>query len=555
MCVADPCQNRSSPGNGSCPRCTCIRPNSAQRASVGTALPGFSSPDWIEGALDAEKRPELARRELRAHGAELLDAHAVLPGHGAAELHAFAQHLVGEFLAAVDFGGIAGVEEDDRVQVAVARVEHVQAAQAVLLLLFGDEPQRLRDAAAGHAAVEHVVVGGKPPDRCERRLAAGPEPGALRVAARDVDPGGARGPEHLGHARDLLVHFLGRAVRLAQQHRLRVEVVAGVHERLDRARGGLVHHLQRGGNDPCGDHGGDRVAGGVDLVERGEDHARERRPREELQRDLGRDREHPLGAVDQGGQVVAGRIERARAELHDLPLDRDRADGHHVLRGEAVLEAVHAAGVLGDVAADRGGELRRRVRREVEAVGRRRFGHGDVAHAGLDDGDARDRVDAQDAVELRHRQQHARGVRRRAAREAGARAARDDRHVQLAAGHERATDLLLGFGQDHAERGLAVGGQAVALVGAGVLVDVEQAVRREECAEGVDDGALVGGVGATVDVGVAERGAVVDSVCRVGRLCVRDARSGGHAANPSTLTRRAELHSSRIALTPWYTGP
>src|SRR5688572_25527662 len=37
-------QKRGSSGCGSCPPCTRMRPYSAQRASVGTALPGFSSP-------------------------------------------------------------------------------------------------------------------------------------------------------------------------------------------------------------------------------------------------------------------------------------------------------------------------------------------------------------------------------------------------------------------------------------------------------------------------------------------------------------------------------
>ncbi len=37
-------QYRSSSGNGTAPPCTCIPPISEQRDSVGTALPGFSSP-------------------------------------------------------------------------------------------------------------------------------------------------------------------------------------------------------------------------------------------------------------------------------------------------------------------------------------------------------------------------------------------------------------------------------------------------------------------------------------------------------------------------------
>src|SRR5580704_18067058 len=39
-----PVQNRGSSGCGALAACTCIAPNSAQRARVGTALPGFSRP-------------------------------------------------------------------------------------------------------------------------------------------------------------------------------------------------------------------------------------------------------------------------------------------------------------------------------------------------------------------------------------------------------------------------------------------------------------------------------------------------------------------------------
>src|SRR5690606_3701443 len=44
-------QNRSSSGNGSCPLCTCMAPNSAQRCSVGMFLPGLSSPSSSKAAL------------------------------------------------------------------------------------------------------------------------------------------------------------------------------------------------------------------------------------------------------------------------------------------------------------------------------------------------------------------------------------------------------------------------------------------------------------------------------------------------------------------------
>ena len=91
---------------------------------------------------------------------------------------------------------------------------------------------------------------------------------------------------------------------------------------------------------------------------------------------------------------------------------------------------MHAAGVLGDVAADRAGDLRRRIGRVVQPVRRGRLGDREIAHARLHDGGARQRIDRQDALELRQRQDDALAVRHRAAGQAGAGAARDHGHAR-----------------------------------------------------------------------------------------------------------------------------
>ena len=69
--------------------------------------------------------------------------------------------------------------------------------------------------------------------------------------------------------------------------------------------------------------------------------------------DLGGDAERALGADERAEQVVAGRVGRLAAEPHDVAVGRDDLDPGHVVGGEAVLQAVRAAGVLRDVAADR----------------------------------------------------------------------------------------------------------------------------------------------------------------------------------------------------------
>ena len=104
-----------------------------------------------------------------------------------------------------------------------------------------------------------------------------------------------------------------------------------------------------------------------------------------------------------------------------------------VVHRQAVLEAMHAAGVFADVAADGAGDLRRRIGRVVEAEGAAaseiaRLRTPGCTRAVRDTGSTRD-----DPVESRERQHHAGGMRHRAAGQAGAGAARDHRHLQRVA--------------------------------------------------------------------------------------------------------------------------
>ena len=67
-----------------------------------------------------------------------------------------------------------------------------------------------------------------------------------------------------------------------------------------------------------------------------------------------------------------GAIEHRAADVHEVAVRQHGFDAKHVMDGEAVLQAVRAAGVLGDVAADRADDLARRVGRVVAAERRDR---------------------------------------------------------------------------------------------------------------------------------------------------------------------------------------
>ncbi len=106
---------------------------SAQRRGVGTPLPGLSSSPGSKARLTAMNCSSSVLAELDAHLVDLLDADAVLAGDGAADLDAQLQDLAAELLGPLQLARVVGVVEDQRVQVAVAGVEHVGHRQAVLL--------------------------------------------------------------------------------------------------------------------------------------------------------------------------------------------------------------------------------------------------------------------------------------------------------------------------------------------------------------------------------------------------------------------------------------
>src|SRR5260370_246088 len=62
------------------------------------------------------------------------------------------------------------------------------------------------------------------------------------------------------------------------------------------------------------------------------------------------------GPGHERAEVIAGGSERLGSDLHRFTFDGGDAEREDVVPGEAVLEEMHAAGILGAVAADRAGE-------------------------------------------------------------------------------------------------------------------------------------------------------------------------------------------------------
>ncbi len=193
-------------------------------------MPGLSRPFVVEGAFEPLLLLEVGLREHHRHQVALLDADAVLAGQHAADLDAELQDFRAERLGLVELARLVGVVEDQRMQVAVAGMEHVGDAQAVVLRQFADALEHLRQPRARDGAVHAVVVGRDAPDRRERRLAAGPEQQPLLLGGRHLAGDGLAVARDRLDALDQVIDLGLRAVELDDQQRLDVERIAGVHE-------------------------------------------------------------------------------------------------------------------------------------------------------------------------------------------------------------------------------------------------------------------------------------------------------------------------------------
>ena len=159
------------------------------------------------------------------------------------------------------------------------------------------------------------------------------------------------------------------------------------------------------------------------------------------------------------------------------------------MHGEAVLEAVHAARVLGDVAADRAGDLRRRIGRVVETVAARPLR--EIARLRTPGCTTAVRASGSIArmrLELGERQQHAVAMRQRAAGESvpaprattGTRAAWQRSRIATTCASFSGSATAAGSSRIHRE--------AVALVGPRVLRRGQERRRRQDRGElGVDE--------------------------------------------------------------------
>ena len=189
---------------------------------VGNTLPGLHRPARIEGAAHALHQRQVVVGEHPRHVLRLVGADAVLAGDRSAGLDAVGQDLGGHRLGPLRLPRDLLVVADQRVQVAVAGVEHVADAQPRALL----RAARMRPSTSGslrarHHAVLHVVVRRHAAHRGERRLAALPDARALLVVCAPPRSSSRRCARQMSSTMPNSSRTsASRAVELDDQHRV-----------------------------------------------------------------------------------------------------------------------------------------------------------------------------------------------------------------------------------------------------------------------------------------------------------------------------------------------
>jgi hypothetical protein len=143
---------------------------------------------------------------------------------------------------------------------------------------------------------------------------------------------------------------------------------------------------------------------------------------------------------------------------------------------------MHTARIFGDVAADRAGNLARRIGGVVEAMWRCRFTDCEIANARLNRGGPRARIDLDDPIELRQGQQHPVAQGQCAARQTSASATRYHGHSARMTEPEHLRDFDFRLREDDNHRQLTVQHESIAFVGPRILRAPQDGMRWEQLA-------------------------------------------------------------------------
>ena len=119
----------------------------------------------------------------------------------------------------------------------------------------------------------------------------------------------------------------------------------------------MVHHLERSRHDTRGNDGRDGVARIINLQEISQQSTHRRCYRHQSQGRFSGYTECALGTNECAQQIVAGLFGPASTELDNFTAGQNHARAEYMVRSGAIFQAMNAAGILSDVAANGAGRI------------------------------------------------------------------------------------------------------------------------------------------------------------------------------------------------------
>src|SRR5262249_13557187 len=144
-------------------------------ARRGQHLARTQSAVGIEGCAKALHRRQIVLGEKLRHKGDFFHANAVLARHAAAACDALLENLATGGQHPLDLRRTALIEEQNRMDIAIAGVENVDDLNIVFLANLNDSPEDVRQLRPRHDAVLRAITGAQPADRAESLFSAFPK--------------------------------------------------------------------------------------------------------------------------------------------------------------------------------------------------------------------------------------------------------------------------------------------------------------------------------------------------------------------------------------------
>ena len=407
----------------------------------------------------------------------------MLGGHAAPAANALFQHFFAGGKHAGNLVLVAFVEEEDRVDVSVAGMGHVDDPQVVLPPDFRNPTEDVRQPSARHDSVLDAIARTQTAQRPDCHLAALPQQLPLLGSGSRHNLPGLPLPAQLYHLLLLLVQPGRRSVQLDHHDRLGVEREPEMERFFHRTDDPLIHQFHGRGNHPGGDDAADGVGGIVDRVEDGPHRAVVLRVGCQADPDLGDDAQGAFAPHQQTDEVeLRGVVDRPERE--DRAVAQHRFQAQHVVEGYPVFERVRSAGIGAHVTADGAGRLAGGVGRVMISGPGEGTSQLEVGYARLRYGEAIAEVDLDDLFHSGQHHHHAAPDRQTSSGQTRPGPTRNYRHVVLVGKLDDFGNLLGRPGKDHYVRPVLLDRERVALVDRQVRPGREHVLRAESPAKG-----------------------------------------------------------------------